>query len=162
MTSPAAVAAVVNAQPDAKTLARLLVLQKAILDTLKEADAETRDQAKALLEAGDATAVHGVDGQLGRVRRDKPRTSWRVVDWGDFESWIRFNFPEAWTPSVAKWALDEIRQNGALVRKSTGEVLAPAGIGLVESDGPLVVTTTDVAEEWARQVVGRSIRGELE
>lgn len=143
---------------DRKQLARLLVLQKAILDVLAEADAETRAEAKALFDVGDADSVSGADGPLGRVRRDKPRQSWRVVDWTEFEAWVRIHYPEAWTPSVAKWALTEISRTGALMRKATGEILEPDGIGLVEGDGNLVVSTTDAAEDLARALIREQLK----
>jgi hypothetical protein len=146
---------------DRKALARLLVIQKAFKDILSEADAETRAEAKVLFDAGDADSVTLDGHQLGRVRRDKPRQSWRIVDWPAFDASIREGFPEAWQPSVAKWARDEITRNGCLMRKATGEIFEPAGIGLVEADGNLVVTTTDAAEDLARQLISAQLK-ELE
>lgn len=146
---------------DRKALARLLVIQKAFKDILSEADAETRAEARALFDVGDADSVTLDGHQLGRVRRDKPRQSWRVVDWSAFETSIKADFPEAWQPSVTKWARDEITRNGCLVRKATGEIFEPQGIGLVEADGNLVVTTTDDAEDLARQLISAQLK-ELE
>jgi hypothetical protein len=146
---------------DRKALARLLVIQKAFKDILSEADAETRAEARVLFDVGDADSVTLDGHQLGRVRRDKPRQSWRIVDWSAFDASIKADFPEAWQPSVAKWARDEITRNGCLVRKTTGEIFEPQGIGLVEADGNLVVTTTDAAEDLARQLITAQLK-ELE
>jgi hypothetical protein len=146
---------------DRKQLARLLVIQKAFKDILSEADAETRAEAKTLFDVGDADSVTLDGHQLGRVRRDKPRQSWRVINWSALETWIQIHYPEAWTPAIAKWALAEIAKTGALVRKATGEILEPPGVALVEGDGNLVVTTTDAAEDLARQLITAQLK-ELE
>lgn len=158
MTTPA-----INGQPDAKELARLLILQKAILDVLKDVDAETREQARTIFESGDAASARNNGQELGRVRRDRPRQEWKVVDWTAWEAWARENVPSACS-AVEGWLLTRVKRDGGVyIRPATGEVLEPAGIALQEqSEGNLVVTTTEVAVEWARQMVGRSIAGELE
>src|SRR5215207_1959938 len=147
---------------DQATIARLLVLQKAFLDVLKDADAETREQAGALFDVNDAKGVR-VDGtDLGRVRRDKPRQEWFVEDWAKYEAWARENVPDACT-AVAPWVLQQIKKSGGVfINRATGEILEPEGVGLRDADGGrLVVTTTDEATEWARQVVGLQLK-ELE
>lgn len=146
----------------AADVARLLVLEKAVMDVLADANAETREQARAIFEAADAKAVNGPEGELGRVRRDRPRKEWRVVDYPAYEAWVRAEVPEACT-AVAGWLLSRIKRDGGVyIDKATGEIKAPVGIALQEEpEGRLVVTTTDAAVEWARSIV-RPIAGEIE
>src|SRR5215203_6263775 len=144
---------------DQATIARLLVLQKAFLDVLKDADAETREEANALFDVNDAKGVRVDGSDLGRVRRDKPRQEWFVEDWAKYEAWARQTIPEH-CQSVAPWVLQQIKKGGGVViNKATGEILEPEGVGLRDADsGRLVVTVTDAAMEWARQVVGLQLK----
>src|SRR5215207_7987214 len=149
---------------DQATIARLLVLQKAFLDVLKDADAETREQAAELFDVGDAKGVR-VDGtDLGRVRRDKPRQEWAVVDWIKYGAWAREAIPEH-CHSPGPWVLKKVKVSGGLcINNGTGEVLEREGVALRDMDkggGRTVVTTTQAAVDWARQVVGLQLK-ELE
>jgi|SRR5215218_1505439 len=145
---------------DQATIARLLVLQKAFVDVLKDADSDTREEARAMFDIGDAKGVRVDGSDMGRVRGDKPRQEWYVEDWPEYEAWAREAVPEACN-SVAGWVLGQIKKTGGVfIRKSTGEVLEPRGIGLRDIDKGgvrLVVTTTDQATEWARRIAKRSL-----
>ena len=65
-----------------------LVLQRAILECLTDANKRLRDKVALELQPGDAQAVNAITGhRLGRVRMDKPRTSTRLVDEAKFVAW---------------------------------------------------------------------------
>jgi hypothetical protein len=137
------------------------VLQAAILHVLKDADAETRDELRAVLESGDAVSVDGSD--LGRVRRDKPAHRWQIVDPNAYQAWVQKYIPTAvvMVAQVSSAFTSGLLKSGEWVNPETGEILHPDGLELVESEGRLVVTTTDAATEWAREVVGLNLK-ELE
>src|SRR5215212_3945607 len=98
---------------DQATIARLLVLQKAITDVLKDADADTREQAREFFEVKDAKGVR-IDGtELGRVRVDEPRKEWYVEDWAAYEGWARQAIPEH-CHSPAAWVLQSIKKSGGV------------------------------------------------
>lgn len=142
-----------------KQMARQLVIEKAILDVLGEANAETRAQANEEYEPGDADAVT----EFGRVRRDKPSKSWRVLDHAAFAHWVDQHAPEALVTTVtinSSW-LNRVLKTGTVrveqVDEETGEVtevdVTPDGVGLVTSQKGVTVTTTDAAEDAARAIL---------
>ena len=144
---------------DREQLADRLVRQKAILDVLREADSETRVEAASLYRPGSADAT-----PLGRVRMDKGRSSLRVVDWAAYTRWVREVCPEHLivteqvNPALLK-ALE--RDGGEWTDPATGELSQVPGVGFAESPRRLVVTTTDVADEWAWAVLAGVLRPEL-
>src|SRR5829696_4006027 len=81
---------------DREALVRVAVLQAAILNVLRDADKDTRDQLKALVDSEEAIPVR-VDGRkLGKVRRNKETVTWRVYDWGALERWVKEHVPQSW------------------------------------------------------------------
>lgn len=147
-----------------KELARRLVIEKAILDVLAEANGETRAQANEAYEPGDADAVT----DFGRVRRDKPSQSWRVLDHTAFAHWVDRNAPEALVTTVtinSAWR-DRVLKTGTVrverVDEETGEVtevdVTPDGVGLVTSQKGVTVTTTDAAEDAARALLADAMK----
>ena len=144
---------------DREQLADRLVRQKAILDVLREADSEARVEAASLYRPGSADAT-----PLGRVRMDKGRSSLRVVDWAAYTRWVREVCPENLivmeqvNPALLK-ALE--RDGGEWTDPATGELSQVPGVGFTEAARRLVVTTTDVADEWAGSVLAGVLRPEL-
>lgn len=149
---------------DLEEVARLLVAHSAISDALKDLDGEVRKQAVTLMRRGDAKVVEDAEEQLlGRVRRDKAPRSYQITNPGDFEASIRFHHPEWLVSVVAPWVYEEVRKNGHVALGKTGEVFEPAGVELVTSTANgLVVTPTPLAKQRARELVGRTVAGELE
>lgn len=144
---------------DRSDIARLLVLQKAILDVLKDADAETRDQAKAIYAKTEADLVE-IDGrEMGRVSRNRPTKKRQVVDWRAFEAWVDEVVPHEWisTPRVNPSFVSAVCKTGQYI-DGDGVVHEVPGIGTVETPGNLVVTTTEAAEDWARQITSSSLK----
>lgn len=142
-----------------KEIARRLVVEKAILDVLGEANSWTRAEAKEMYEPGDADAVT----DYGRVRRDKPSQSWQVIDQNAFAHWVDEYAPDAivvlrqinpaWVSRVLKTGRVRIER----IDPDTGEVtemdVTPDGVGQVTSQKGVTVTTTDVAEDAARKLL---------
>jgi hypothetical protein len=140
-----------------KEIARRLVAEKSILDALQDANQETRDLAREEYEPGDADSVM-VDGEtFGRVRRDKPIQKLRVVDFGLVYKFAEQHAPHAIVPNLDRGFLSAITKSGTWIDRETGEVLEVPGVVLQEMPGNLVVTTTDTADEWARQVLGKAL-----
>ena len=145
--------------PDRQTIADALVRQKAILDVLREADADTRAEARALYVPGAA-----VPTPLGRVRMDKGRKAHTVTDWAALERWVRAHIPdgivvrEAVSPALVT-AL--CRDGGEWADPATGELIPVDGIAVRESDPILVVTTAPEAEDWARAALAPFVAPEL-
>lgn len=147
-----------------KEIARRLIVEKAILDVLAEANSETRAQANEAYEPGDADAVT----DFGRVRRDKPSQSWRVLDHVAFAHWVDQHAPAAlvttvtinssWMARVLKTGTVRIEQ----VDEETGEVaevdVTPDGVGLITTQKGVTVTTTDVAEDAARALLADAMK----
>ena len=83
---------------------------------------------------------------------DKGRSSLRVVDSAAYTRWVREVCPEHLivteqvNPALLK-ALE--RDGGEWTDPATGELSQVPGVGFTESPRRLVVTTTDVADEWA-------------
>lgn len=144
---------------DRSALARLLVLQKAILDVLEDADAETRDQARELYRKTEADLVEVDDVEMGRVSRNKPTRKTQVVDWPAFEAWVDQIVPEEWTyvRKVNPSFVSAVCKTGQYI-DGDGVVHEVPGIGTLETPGNLVVTTTDAAEDWARALTSASLR----
>jgi hypothetical protein len=145
---------------DRKALARQLVMEKAILDVLKDANAETRERGRQEFDSSDADSAKLGDAVIGRVRRDKPTGKWSVQDWPLFEAWVRANVPHAWIaiPRVDPGFIAAVCKTGAYIDRETGELLPVDGIGYTESDGNLVVTTTDAAEDLARELITEQLK----
>lgn len=147
-----------------KEIARRLVIEKAILDVLGEANAETRAQANDMYEPGDADAVT----DFGRVRRDKASESWKVLDHAAFAHWVDEHAREALVTTVtinSSW-LNRVLKTGTVrieqVDEVTGEVtevdVTPEGIGLIKSQKGVTVTTTDAAEDAARALLADAMK----
>jgi hypothetical protein len=147
---------------DRKALARQLVMEKAILDVLGEANAETRERGRQEFDSNDADSAKLDETVIGRVRRDKPTGKWSVQDWPRFEAWVREHVPHAWiaTPRVDPHFISAVCKTGTYIDRD-GVVLDVDGIGYGESEGRLVVTTTDAAEDYARELIGAALK-ELE
>lgn len=153
---------------DRAEIAARLVLQKAVLDLLKDADAETRDIAKVDYSPGAADPVK-VDGvTLGRVRMDRGRKSATVTDWAALLDFCEEHCPDMLirTVTVNPAFLAAVKKCPEWTDPDTGEVLEVPGVYLTEGAPILTVTTTDAAEEWARRTLtgalGYSLRGEVE
>jgi hypothetical protein len=144
---------------DRVEVARRAVLEKAILDQLRDGNNVTRDEARQLYEAGDADGVKVNGVTFGRVRRDKPRREWKIVDWAAFEKWVQANMPQAWIaiPQVDPGFRSTVLKHGQYIDVD-GVVLEPDGIALVESDGNVVVVTTEAAETWALSVLAEQFK----
>jgi hypothetical protein len=145
-----------------KALARQLVMEKAVLDVLKDANAETRERGKEQFDSNDADSAKLGETVIGRVRRDKPTGKWSVQDWPAFEAWVREHVPHAWIaiPRVDPGFIAAVCKSGTYIDRD-GVILEVDGVGYAEADGNLVVTTTDAAEDLAREVLGRTMK-ELE
>ncbi len=142
---------------DRRDMADRLIRQKAVLDVLRKADSEDRAQAHLDYRPGDADAT-----DLGRVRMDRGRRSATVVDEAALERFIREHrieggivVRETINPALVK-AL--CAAEGEWTDPDTGEIHTVPGIGITEQAPRLVVTTTDTAEEWAREVLGGIVR----
>ena len=144
---------------DRRELARRLVLQKSILDRLRDADAEDRSEARVEYQAGDADSVV-VDGvEFGRVRRDRGRRSFKIMDYAAFDRWVRENVPSQWVAieQVHPSFRAAILKTGEYITED-GEVLYPDGVEAFMSEGYLVVSPTDAASEWAARAVGSQLQ----
>ena len=140
-------------------LARRLVLQKAILDLLRELDAETRTEARSLYTVGSADGVEDAGGApLGRVQMRKGTARRQVVDYAALTAWAAEKCPQALVPAVSlstAWVAQVLRTGTAMVETvdEDGEVAYHAedvpGLGMVEGAPTLAVTTTDAAEAAA-------------
>ena len=146
--------------PDRQTIADALVRQKAILDVLREADADTRAEAKALYAPGAADPT-----PLGRVRMDKGRRAHTVTDWAALERWVRAHIPDGIVvrESVSPALVTALcRDGGEWADPATGELVPVDGIAVTETEPRLVVTTGAEAEDWARGVLSGIVAGEIE
>lgn len=137
---------------DRELIANRLVRQKAILDVLREADAETRAEARALYAPGAADPT-----PLGRVRMDKGRKAHTVTDYAALEAFVReHDIPGG---IVVRETLNSalvsalVKAGGEWTDPATGEVLEVPGIAITEEPGRLVVTTAPEAEDWARSAL---------
>lgn len=145
---------------DRELIADRLVRQKAILDVLREADADTRAEARALYAPGAADPT-----PLGRVRMDKGRRKHEVVDYAAVERFVRdHNIPNG---IIVRESLNSavvaalVKAGGEWTDPATGEVLDVPGIAVRESDPILVVTTEPEAEDWARAALAPFVAPEL-
>lgn len=162
-----------------RSLATALVLQKAVLDQLRLADAETRAAAREELVPGDAVSVTVAGETAGRVRVDKPRVSWKVTDRDALVAWLAEHHPgmlvtrprivdlEAATQWLATWRPGMVRLEyslepasekallaaGEITDETTGEILTPPGLVREESEPRLVVSTTDAAKSYAAELL---------
>lgn len=147
-----------------KQIARQLVIEKAILDVLGEANGETRARAKDEYEPGDADSV----ANFGRVRMDKASQSWKVIDHSALAHWVDENAPDALVTVVqinSSW-LNRVLKTGTVrierTDTATGEIteidVTPDGVGLITSNPRLVVTTTDEAEDAARVLLSDAMK----
>lgn len=141
-----------------KELARRLWAETAILNVLKDAHAETRDQVRVEFDSEDAESVRLGETVLGRVRRNKQSKTRRVVDWGLFERWVREVAPHAWIaiPQVDPSFRSAVLKTGEYVDVD-GVVHQVPGLGMEVTEGSIVVTSTDDGVEYARQLVARQM-----
>lgn len=135
--------------------ARILIMQKAILDELSTADEETRGGMREVMLPGDKIAVPG----LGYVQMTTPRPSLQVVDWTAFTKWVEDNAPEAFITQVvmSKHWLAELLKAGEYVAEG-GVVLVPDGLGVVEGTPQLRVVPSDEAHDRARALLGAQLQ----
>jgi hypothetical protein len=151
-----------EAMTDRKALARIAVLQKAILNILEEADQATRDELKTILEPRETVPVR-VDGtELGIVRVNKETVGWEVFDWGALERWVQEHVPSAWVtpaarPQIASGFVTTLKKEGKYI-DADGVVHEVPGLERRVKPGNLNVVPTDAAEEWAREVVGLNLK----
>ncbi len=152
---------------DRTEIATRLVLQKAVLDLLKDADAETRDVAKFDYTPGAADPVELEGVPLGRVRMDRGRKSATVTDWAALMAFCEEHCPDMLVRTLAinPAFLAAVKRCPEWTDPETGEVLEVPGVHLTESAPILTVTTTDAAEAWARRALtstlGYSLAPEL-
>ena len=145
---------------DRELIADRLVRQKAILDVLREADADTRAEARALYAPGAADPT-----PLGRVRMDKGRKAHTVTDWAALERWVRTHIPDGIVvrESVSPALVTALcRDGGEWADPATGELIPVDGIAITEGEGRLVVTTAPEAEDWARAALAPFVAPELD
>jgi hypothetical protein len=79
---------------DRKALARRLVLEKAILDALQEANDKARELARSIFGARDADSVTEGELELGRVSRNRRTDTAKVRLGQEFLEWVGRNHPE--------------------------------------------------------------------
>ena len=135
-----------------REVAARLVLQRAILECLTDANKQLRDEVALELQPGDAQAVNAITGgRLGRVRMDKPRTSTRLVDEAKFVAWCKQHNPDGLELRARPALVEAIRKaGGVVVDRETGEVTEIPGFETVTAaQGSLVVEMTDLARSSA-------------
>ena len=137
--------------------ARILILQKAIVDELAEADQATREEMRESMVPGDRVNVPG----LGYVQMTSPKPTLKVVDWTAFTKWCEDHAPEAFIqppPTLSTHWVSQLLKTGKYTDSDTGEVLMPDGIGTVEGTPQLRVVPTDEAHEAARSLLGAQLQ----
>ncbi|MGC4106070.1 MAG: hypothetical protein QM753_06905 [Thermomicrobiales bacterium] len=143
-----------------RELAARAILEKAILDELTEANADTRQQlAGSGIEPGDRVTVR----DLGHVLMTNPKPGRRVVDWAAFTRWVETYAPDQiiTTVQISPGFIKRLTTAGEYVDPESGEVLVPDGLGTTVGTPQLRVDTTDVAKDVARGLLGRAL-AELE
>lgn len=112
-----------------KDLARRLLLEKAILDALQDANAKARAAISQEYEPGDADTVRLDEQPVGKVSMSKGATTARVVDRVAFTGWMVANRPEdveevhdfRVRPATEKALLAQAKSDGGLFDRTTGE-----------------------------------------
>lgn len=139
-----------------KELARVAIMEAAILKELGAANDHTRQALGEILEPGDRMAVT-VDGHdLGYVQRTKPRKVWKVQEWGEFTRWVEQHAPDqiVTTTQVSPAFIQRLLSVGEYIT-AEGEVLIPDGLGASETTSQLRVSPSDDAHELARSILNR-------
>lgn len=154
-----------------KETARRAVGAAALKAAIVDLDAETRQELRALLDAGDRTTVHEGEVELGAVRMNKPRKSWRVSDWSALLRWVKIHHPNqihdvptihpSYVRQLCKTGEAKIETADPATGEVIEEVVTPDGIEMEIGTPTLVVTATDAAVDAARTMLSRTV-GEIE
>lgn len=145
---------------DQKAMARRLLLESAILAALTERNKAARKEASKLFEVGDAQTARVGSESLGRVRKDKGRTSAVVADRRAFQAWIEENLPDEIEevpatyrirPATEKAILDRAKKDGGAFDRATGEEIP--GVAIRTSDPTLNVSAEELAGQVAEALI---------
>ena len=141
-----------------REIATRLVLQRAVLEMLTDANKELRAECAGGMRPGDATVVETPDGErLGRVRMDRPRTSVRLVDETALVEWCRAHRPSELEYRVRPAFAEALRKSGGvLVDHETGEMVDVPGFeATTAAAGTLTVEVGESARAAAAVLVAR-------
>ena len=137
--------------------AERLVLQKAVLDLLADANAELRDVVREELAPGDRIAAHD-----GYVQMTNPTERWAVIDWDALTRFALEHLPDdAFVRTLAPWVAKSACRTGRMrverTDPETGEVtevdVDVPGVARVSGRPDLRVVGSDAATALAARLL---------
>lgn len=145
-----------------REIATRLVIQKTVIDLLKEANDAERADAKAAEfdEPGISEPAKVGDTRIGTVLVGNGRETWKVTDPRAFLAWVTETRPDELVQSVRESytaaVLAACKRDGAWTDTSTGEIFVPPGVACSTGDPVLTVKPNDEARAAVLDALGDS------